>query len=179
MASRICCSEGHATKAFSIWEAAVALAEGRAIGACKKCGKGLQYRIQHAYANDPDEKEYSFVVARAVRLGARLAGGEKVDPFLLVLRDTETGEEQVLPTFWAFGQTGAHRGGHPAPILSLEEWKRLFRQVDAGFEEPLQRIRMRAYELYEKRGRRDGHHVEDWLRAEAEIARESELAVAA
>ena len=31
-------------------------------------------------------------------------------------------------------------------------------------------IRPRAYELYEARGREDGHEVEDWLRAEEEIA---------
>ena len=31
-------------------------------------------------------------------------------------------------------------------------------------------IRLRAYELYEARGRKDGHQVEDWLRAEEEIA---------
>ncbi len=30
-------------------------------------------------------------------------------------------------------------------------------------------IRRRAYELYEQRGREDGHDVEDWLRAEKEI----------
>lgn len=30
-------------------------------------------------------------------------------------------------------------------------------------------IRRRAYELYEKRGREDGHAEEDWLQAEAEI----------
>jgi len=30
-------------------------------------------------------------------------------------------------------------------------------------------IRTRAYELYEARNRRDGHDVEDWLEAEAEI----------
>ncbi len=31
-------------------------------------------------------------------------------------------------------------------------------------------IRHRAYELYEQRGRDDGHDLEDWLRAEAETA---------
>ena len=31
-------------------------------------------------------------------------------------------------------------------------------------------IRLRAYELYEARGKKDGHQVEDWLRAEEEIA---------
>ena len=30
-------------------------------------------------------------------------------------------------------------------------------------------IRRRAYELYERRGREDGHDLDDWLRAEAEI----------
>ena len=30
-------------------------------------------------------------------------------------------------------------------------------------------IRKRAYELYEKRGRRNGHHEDDWLQAEREI----------
>lgn len=30
-------------------------------------------------------------------------------------------------------------------------------------------IRERAYELYEERGREDGHDQEDWLRAKEEI----------
>ena len=30
-------------------------------------------------------------------------------------------------------------------------------------------IRQRAYELYEERGREDGHEQEDWFRAEEEI----------
>jgi len=30
-------------------------------------------------------------------------------------------------------------------------------------------IRLRAYYIYEKRGRQDGHDKEDWYRAEAEI----------
>lgn len=32
-----------------------------------------------------------------------------------------------------------------------------------------ERIRDRAYELYEARGRGDGHDLEDWLEAEEEI----------
>jgi hypothetical protein len=32
-----------------------------------------------------------------------------------------------------------------------------------------QRIAVKAYELYERRGRPDGHDVEDWLEAEAII----------
>ena len=30
-------------------------------------------------------------------------------------------------------------------------------------------IRSRAYELYERRGRVDGHELDDWLQAEAEV----------
>jgi DUF2934 family protein len=30
-------------------------------------------------------------------------------------------------------------------------------------------IRLRAYELYEKRGREDGHELEDWFRAKEEL----------
>ena len=32
-----------------------------------------------------------------------------------------------------------------------------------------ERVRRRAYELYEERGREHGHAEEDWFRAEAEI----------
>jgi hypothetical protein len=32
-----------------------------------------------------------------------------------------------------------------------------------------EQIRLRAYELYEARGREDGHAVDDWLQAEAEF----------
>ncbi len=31
------------------------------------------------------------------------------------------------------------------------------------------RIRRRAYELYEERGREDGHELEDWYRAKEQI----------
>ena len=36
------------------------------------------------------------------------------------------------------------------------------------------RIAWRAYELYEKRGRGDGHHLEDWFEAERQIGKEME-----
>lgn len=39
-------------------------------------------------------------------------------------------------------------------------------------------IRLRAYELYEARGRGDGHDLEDWLQAEAEISGRAESAAA-
>jgi hypothetical protein len=30
-------------------------------------------------------------------------------------------------------------------------------------------IRVRAYELYEQRGKNEGHEIDDWLQAEAEL----------
>ena len=33
-----------------------------------------------------------------------------------------------------------------------------------------EQIRQRAYELYEARGRGEGHDLDDWLQAEAEVA---------
>jgi hypothetical protein len=40
-------------------------------------------------------------------------------------------------------------------------------------------IRERAYELYEARGREDGHDLEDWLRAEDEITEKKLRPIAA
>ena len=40
-------------------------------------------------------------------------------------------------------------------------------------------IRRRAYELYEQRGREDGHELEDWLRAEEEVTQKRSRRVAA
>jgi len=34
-----------------------------------------------------------------------------------------------------------------------------------------QQIRRRAYELYEARGRGNGHEIDDWLQAETDITR--------
>jgi hypothetical protein len=36
-------------------------------------------------------------------------------------------------------------------------------------EEQLEQIRRRAHELYVARGQEEGHDLEDWLQAEAEI----------
>jgi len=35
--------------------------------------------------------------------------------------------------------------------------------------ELLDQIRLRAYELFEQRGRNQGHDLEDWLQAETEV----------
>jgi hypothetical protein len=165
MAVRICCANNHATKAVSTWEAAVALSAGKPIGVCKKCGKELQYRIDR----DATKNQNRFVVTKAIRLGIQMHGGESFDPFLLVLRDMEGGAEQVLPTYWTSGRDAAPRGGQFPPSLALEDWKTLFRRLDAEFDAIEDRIRLRAYEIYEQRGKTPGHAIDDWLQAEAEL----------
>jgi Protein of unknown function (DUF2934) len=39
-----------------------------------------------------------------------------------------------------------------------------------------EKIRRRAYELYEQRGRTDGSDLEDWVQAEAEVLAGHEMA---
>jgi hypothetical protein len=42
-----------------------------------------------------------------------------------------------------------------------------------------EQIRHRAYELYEQRGRDDGHELDDWLQAESELTKQKAKTVAA
>ncbi len=42
-----------------------------------------------------------------------------------------------------------------------------------------ERIRLRAYELYEARGREDGHDLDDWLQAEADFLGTKKTAIGA
>jgi hypothetical protein len=42
-----------------------------------------------------------------------------------------------------------------------------------------EQIRHRAYELYEQRGRDDGHELDDWLQAESELTKPKAKTVAA
>ena len=39
--------------------------------------------------------------------------------------------------------------------------------LNGSTEDILHRVEATAYELYQQRGREDGHDVEDWLKAEA------------
>ena len=38
--------------------------------------------------------------------------------------------------------------------------------------EVLEQIRARAHELFEQRGREEGHDLDDWLQAEAEVTQQ-------
>ena len=65
-------------------------------------------------------------------------------------------------------------------VVLLATWRKaLFRRLDAGSYELEERIRIRANELYEKRGKRDGHALGDWFQAEAELTERKSLRAAA
>jgi len=55
-------------------------------------------------------------------------------------------------------------------VVLLATWRKahLWRS-DAGSYELEERIRLRAYQLYEQRGKRHGYALNDWLEAEAEL----------
>ncbi len=46
---------------------------------------------------------------------------------------------------------------------------RTAKRTTKSITELQQQIRRRAYELYEQRGRQDGHDLDDWLQAESEV----------
>ncbi len=54
--------------------------------------------------------------------------------------------------------------------MSTDLTKKLPAAVTSYPQDLEHQIRQRAHELYEARGREDGHELEDWLRAEEEIA---------
>ncbi len=55
----------------------------------------------------------------------------------------------------------------------INEWPR---EPIASSEQLEERIRQRAYELYEARGRKGGRELENWLQAEAEIRHRAAVA---
>jgi hypothetical protein len=54
--------------------------------------------------------------------------------------------------------------------MSMDVTKKPPATVASEPQEHEHQIRLRAHELYEERGREDGHELDDWLRAEEEIA---------
>jgi hypothetical protein len=53
------------------------------------------------------------------------------------------------------------------------------RAVMKSAPELQEQIRHRAYELYEQRGRDEGHELDDWLQAESELTKPKAKTVAA
>ena len=63
--------------------------------------------------------------------------------------------------------------------MSIDATKKQPTSVTSDQQQLEDQIRLRAQELYEARGREDGHEVEDWLRAEEEIREKKVIAAAA
>ena len=129
MPSWICCSgPEHHLCDMGIYEAATNLSAGKAIGPLCKCGAELEYKVKRTYANDGTTATYT--VKRAAGLNPELPSDTGAyAPFLLLLRDDETGKESFLPTFWASGESKLTRGEQYPPIMSLDEWRELFRKL--------------------------------------------------
>lgn len=53
------------------------------------------------------------------------------------------------------------------------------RQLTEPTDELQERIRLRAYEIYEQRGGDHGHDIDDWLQAELELTQQKPEKVAA
>jgi Protein of unknown function (DUF2934) len=68
-------------------------------------------------------------------------------------------EETVMSTRMSGSEDNKHTGSMPAA------------KIHNGFsaDQIQEMIRLRAYRFYEERGNEDGHDVEDWVRAEAEV----------
>ena len=52
-------------------------------------------------------------------------------------------------------------------------------QSPKSYADLQEQVRLRAYELYEKRGREEGHALEDWLQAESELVQKRAKAATA
>ena len=63
--------------------------------------------------------------------------------------------------------------------MSIDATKKQPTSVTSEPQELEHQIRLRAQELYEARGREDGHELDDWLRAEEEIREKKVIAAAA
>ena len=60
----------------------------------------------------------------------------------------------------------------PTPLKTIT-------QTTESTSELQEQIRRRAYELYEQRGRDDGHELDDWLQAESEVTQQKVKTIAA
>jgi hypothetical protein len=56
---------------------------------------------------------------------------------------------------------------------------RITNQTTKSSSEIQEQIRLRAHELFEQRGRNDGHELGDWLQAESEVTQQKAKGVRA
>ena len=65
------------------------------------------------------------------------------------------------------------------PTPTIPTPLRTTQQTMESSSELHEQIRGRAYELYEQRGREDGHDLDDWFQAESEMTETNVKAMAA
>jgi hypothetical protein len=65
-------------------------------------------------------------------------------------------------------KTGRGKNGNPGRRPSDEPTSATYSSGEHGAPTPEQ-IAQRAYEIYEREGRQEGHDLENWLKAEAEL----------
>jgi hypothetical protein len=101
---------------------------------------------------------------RRARLWIRKHRSDPPKPQMPIRSCPDQNESLVCP--W-------ERQPQPPTISTKGEIPMKSPQSETQMYEPAhnQEIRVRAYELFEKRGREPGHDLDDWLQAEAEIVR--------
>jgi hypothetical protein len=65
------------------------------------------------------------------------------------------------------------------PTNTMPPLLRTINQTTESTSDLQEQIRRRAHELYEQRGRDDGHEIDDWLQAESEVTKQKAKTVAA
>ena len=65
-------------------------------------------------------------------------------------------------------KTGRGKNGNPSRRPSDEATSATYSGAESAAPTPEQ-IAQRAYEIYEREGRQEGHDLENWLKAEAEL----------
>jgi len=65
------------------------------------------------------------------------------------------------------------------PTTTMPPLLRTINQTTESTSDLQEQIRRRAHELYEQRGRDDGHELDDWLQAESEVTQQKGKTVAA
>lgn len=125
--SQIECDNGHRSSG-TMRDAAIHVSRYHDIGRCRRCDALLRYVFEHKSSNDPTQPVYRYELVRASRLSTKV-DSEGYDPFLLVLKDLDSGKETVWPFFWRKDGRNKWRVGQWAPMLKADEWHTLFDRI--------------------------------------------------
>jgi hypothetical protein len=122
------CDAEHVGRGVSLYKAAIALSKGHPL-LCAECRKPLRMYHEFAFANAKGEKN-CYEVTRIARLYTRNTRKDGYDPFLFRLQHCDDlTNVQVWPVFWAPGRKGRMLWGQFSPLLSQQDWKKLFRKL--------------------------------------------------